>query len=61
MTDTVALQYNTLDDEYHILCSLEDVLPNERVDAVADVEIFTWFGKAWPLNIGEGVDVRPWP
>lgn len=57
-TDEVALK--DTGDGYDIICSMADLAPDEKFDAVATLNIFTWFGRAWPV-VGEKIDVRPWP
>ena len=56
-TDEVALI--DTGDSYDIVCSMDDIEEGEVYDAVAKINIFTWFGRAWPVT-GEEVSVRPW-
>lgn len=57
LTEDVAL--TEVGDHYEIACSMADVRPSERFDAVATMRTFNLFGMALsPTMVGEP---RPWP
>lgn len=56
-TEDVALKDEG--DHYEIMCSMADLGPGGRYDAVVAIDAFNFFGRAYfPKTAG---DVRPWP
>ncbi|EJD4727889.1 hypothetical protein ACUMLB_003455 [Escherichia coli] len=55
INDVVAL--SAVNDQYEIVCSMIDIIPGERYDAMCDLKIFTWLGFAIPC--GEPTNIRP--
>lgn len=47
INDQIALTDNG--EQYEIACSMVDVNPGERYDAMCDLKIFTWLG--WPFRV----------
>ena len=45
-------------DDWEVACSMRDVQPNERFDAVGTVDSFAWLGGGITYRMG---NVRPWP
>ncbi len=55
INDQIALTDNG--EQYEIACSMVDVNPGERYDAMCDLKIFTWLG--WAIPCGEPTNIRP--
>ncbi|EBX2183600.1 hypothetical protein CBJ89_001965 [Salmonella enterica subsp. enterica serovar Essen] len=55
INDQIAL--NECEGKYEIMCSMIDVHPSQKYDAMCDLKIFTWFG--WAIPCGEPANIRP--
>lgn len=59
-TEEVALKANETLGRFDIVCSMCYILPDEKYDAIAVINVFTWFWYRRPI-LGEAVSIRPWP
>lgn len=53
-TDTVVLQER--ENEYHIVCSYDDIEPGELFDGMCELKTFTWLN--WSFPVGEPINLR---